>query len=195
VTATPVLCLLRLVKRSRALRGRNPMRNSQVKGAPRAQGLPAIFSRRKPLLFSWTPLPSLQNPIPNLPTVASSRSTSFPPCRAHWIVTHSCRQGRWPVAQDIVHRPRCPIRTAVQDFASRDPVAGQQRPLWCATQPLFTCSMPMLPARRVLAANAAAASNRFPRVSWPPRPAQSSRQNASARECRSSSRPRPLAPS
>jgi hypothetical protein len=91
VTATPVLCLLCLVKRSRALRGRNPTRNSQVKGAPRVHRASAGDS--PPEAF-FVPLDTLAIPPKIQPPPHRRRfrcRTHSNACNAHMVDTHSCR--------------------------------------------------------------------------------------------------------
>ena len=93
--------------------------------------------------------------------------------------------GLSPVAQDIVHRPQCPIRSTVQTLVSRDPFAGQPRPYGCA-KPSFLSTPPV---RRACVANDTSVSNKSPPVCGRPPRARSSRWSVFAPACKSSSRP------
>ena len=146
------------------------------------------------ILSPWTPLsipPKIQPP---------PSSTTFPfPQRlgvllvvAHGIVTHSCRPG-WPRRTGYCSSAVVPNQKHGAGLRLTRPLCG---PTTAVVVRNTTASRFLYAAFwHVRVANAANASNKSPPVSWPPPPARSSRWNASARECKSSSRPRPRGPS
>ena len=146
--------------------------------------LPEAFLLRCPI-NPWTPLSSLQNPIPKSPTVASSCPTSFPPCRAHWIVTHSCRSAARPPHSVIFTGREHPIRlSAPAQCLAMTHARVAPADSACATAAPLVRLKRASPRERFPSANDAAVSNISPPVCAPSPPARSSRWRASARACR-----------